>query len=163
MRGCDSCLGYRKTLPVRARAEYNAATVSSRRTYQSGSRWAFWRWADVDFEGETYLLRLNLVKTPWFSVMLHWIKRPDPHPDPHDHPVSFLSITVRGGYREWRPSGIRSQRVRYYAATDIHRIVHAKPKTLTLCFAGPGVRVWGFHTSNGFVPWKEYRNALRDD
>jgi len=133
-----------------------------RRVYKTGSRWALWRWTDVDFQGETYLLRLHILKTPWFGFMLNWIKSADPHPDPHDHPVNFLSIVLRGGYVEWRPQGLRDRKVRLYRAKDIHRIVHAEPGTLTLCIAGEKVRDWGFHTSEGFVPWREYRTAFKE-
>jgi len=48
--------------------------------YKSGTRWCVWRWTDVVLGGELYLRRLQ---TPWFSVMLHWILRPDPQPDMH--------------------------------------------------------------------------------
>lgn len=134
-----------------------------RREYQTGSRWAFWRWTDVDLDGETYLLRLHVLKTPWFNIMLHWITKPDPHPDPHDHPVSFLSLTLRGGYTEWQPAGTRRRCVRLYRATDVHRIIEADPGTLTLCLAGPKTREWGFHTAEGFIPWKEYRTDLKQE
>lgn len=130
------------------------------RRYEHGSAWAFWRWTDVDWLGETYLRRLHLVKTPWFAVMLHWIKGPDPHPDPHDHPVSFLSVTLRGGYDELLPDlGLVWKRVRYRRASDVHRIVYAEPGTLTLVLAGPVVRRWGFETPDGWIDWKTYRNA----
>jgi hypothetical protein len=138
-----------------------------RRVYTSGTRWCLWRWTDVDWQGQLYLRRLHLFQTPGGALMLHWIKTPDPHPDPHDHPVSFLSITLRGAYyEEWRgeeyddpaPRWIRN-RFRFRRATDIHKITDAEPGTLTLVFAGPVVRCWGFHTARGFIPWKTYREA----
>lgn len=140
------------------------------REYTHGSRWALWRWTEIAWKGEPYMRRLHLVKTPWFAVMLHWILTEDPHPDPHDHPVSFLSICLRGGYAEdWRPAesppwpaptwhfNVR-RTVRHRKATDIHHITAAKSGTLTLVFAGPVVRRWGFHTRDGWVDWKEYRD-----
>ena len=65
------------------------------------SKWAFWRWYDIVLEGEPYLTRLNLIKTPWFSVKLHWILRPDPDRDLHCHPWRFVSFVLRGGYEEY--------------------------------------------------------------
>ena len=141
------------------------------RRYKHGSAWAVWRYTDVDWKGRTYLLRLHLLKTPWFAIMLHWIKGPDPHPDPHDHPVSFLSITVRGGYEErlfdaltcrcgdsyLAETAPSSDRVRYRRARDVHQITAAEPDTLTLVFAGPVERRWGYHTPEGWVDWKAYR------
>ena len=45
-------------------------------------------------------------------------------------------------------------------ATDMHRIIWTRPDTLTLVLAGPVVRPWGFHTSKGWVPWREYKPDL---
>lgn len=50
--------------------------------------------------GLLYLWRLYLIETPWFGVMLHRIVRPDHDAELHDHPWSFLSLVLRGGYVE---------------------------------------------------------------
>ena len=141
------------------------------RRYRHGSRWALWRWTSVVAGGSEYLRRLHLLKTPWFSVMLHWIRKPDPQPDMHDHPVSFLSLVLRGGYVEEVPDGLhwdmrgplpqlvmrrrmrRVRRLNWKGATDLHRIAEARPGTLTLVLAGPKVREWGFLTADGWTPW----------
>lgn len=112
------------------------------------------------FSGALYLRRLHLVQTPWFAIMLHWIVRPDPQPDPHDHPVSFLSVVLRGGYTELRGTAGERHRVRWInwiPAGYVHRIIEAAPNTLTLAFAGPVVRQWGHLTAQGWVPWREYQ------
>ena len=130
------------------------------RRYKSGTRWCAWRWTDVVLRGELYLRRLHLVQTPWFSLMLHWIPRPDPQPDRHDHPVSFVSWVTRGAYAEWTPGRDRTWHrwsIHAMRATDMHRIIWTRPDTLTLVLAGPVVRPWGFHTSKGWVPWREYK------
>lgn len=137
----------------------------SRRMYKSGQRWTFWRWTDVVINGVIYLQRLHLIQTPWFSVMLHWLT-PDPQPDMHDHPVSFLSLLVRGWYQEEIPcdcdaAGLGTHIATRLAwnfkrATDRHRIVATSTPCVTLVFAGPVVRSWGFHTSRGWVPWRQY-------
>lgn len=145
------------------------------RRYESGQRWTLWRWTDVRVGGALYLRRLHLVQTPLFSIMLHWIVMADPEPDLHDHPVDFLSVMLRGGYDEYVPSkgavsGIVCRtwpRWSWHSmrATDRHRIVKVQPNTLTLVFAGPVVRAWGFWTPEGFMPWRHYarRNAKRDN
>ena len=136
------------------------------RSYVSGTRWCCWRWTDVDPEGtgQTYLTRLHLFQTPWCSAMLHWIRRPDPQPDLHDHPNAFLSLVIRGWYDEEvsaRESGDRRE-IRHVAwwnlkrSTDRHRIVALDPSLITLVFAGPVVRGWGFHTPSGWQPWRQY-------
>lgn len=138
------------------------------RKYESGSTWCVWRWTHIPWRGVMYLVRLHLFMLPWIkggkvvggpAVMLHWILSPDPHPAPHDHPVSFLSITLRGGYMEWTPSGYVQKRVRFRRATDVHRIVEVEPGTLTLVFCGRAERSWGFHTSTGWIGWREYRRT----
>jgi hypothetical protein len=136
------------------------------RVYSSGKRWTLWRWTDVDPDGgdEIYLTRLHFFQTPWCSCMLHWIQRPDPQPDLHDHPNAFLSIILRGWYVEEVPkSGSDNERItrrvslwNFKRATDQHRIIALGKETLTLVFAGPVVRGWGFHTPDGWLPWRQY-------
>ncbi|MGH2976484.1 MAG: hypothetical protein ACRDLL_16715, partial [Solirubrobacterales bacterium] len=98
------------------------------RKYESGSRWAFWRWTDVSFRGRTYLRRLHLVKTPWFSVMLHWFYGPDPEECMHDHPVGLLSLVLRGGYAEEREGGYHLRTWwNFLRPTTKHRIMAVVP------------------------------------
>jgi hypothetical protein len=132
------------------------------RKYKSGTGWCFWRWTDVDSE---YILRLHIVKTPWFAVCLHWIRKPDAEPYLHDHPVSFLSIILRGKYAELRqrmaelsPRLLIHRWFNFVRADkhDRHRIMFTRANTLTLCFMGPKTREWGFHTRGGWVYWKDY-------
>lgn len=136
--------------------------VAAVRKYETGMRWAFWRWTDVSFGGELYLRRLHLLKTPLFSVMLHWILRPDPQTDPHDHPVTFLSLVLRGWYVEWRDYFWHRRRVvRWWnlvRARDVHQIIQVAPRgCVTLVLAGPKVREWGYWTRTGWRHWKEYQ------
>jgi hypothetical protein len=126
------------------------------RKYKSGTRWCVWRWSDI---GSDHIERLHIVKTPWFAVCLHWMNGPDSSPFEHDHPVSFLSIVLRGGYTETRNGELRERR--WFNAipakqSDHHRIIAAKPNTVTLALMGPKVREWGFHTSKGWIGWREY-------
>lgn len=131
------------------------------RTYKTGTTWCLWRWTITDSQ---YITRLHLVKTPWFAVCLHWLNKPDPDPFLHDHPVSFLSIVLRGGYTELRsytgePYHIRVvRRLNRVSASlpDKHRIIEVLPNTMTLVFMGPKVREWGFHTPQGWVYWRDY-------
>lgn len=139
------------------------------RKYKTGSKWALWRWTDVDSE---FIRRLHLIKTPWFAICLHWILKPDPEPHLHDHPVSFLSLILSGGYTEWRYDGKRdryhSQRNSWFnwiraTPDDRHSIILVKPKTLTVCFMGPKTREWGFHTDEGWIYWRDYYKRQREE
>ncbi len=136
-----------------------------KREYKSGTAWCFWRWTEVQSE---YIVRLHVLKTPWFALCLHWIKKPDPEPYLHDHPVSFLSIILRGAYQERRVldgklSWPQHRWFNFVRATpeDKHSIIWVKPGTLTLCFMGPKVRGWGFHCPHGWVSWKRYYRGVR--
>ena len=141
---------------------YGLHSIAPGRKYKSGTGWCVWRWTDVDSE---YILRLHVVKTPWFAVCLHWIRKPDAEPWLHDHPVSFLSIILRGKYAELRQR-LGEQSPRFVTHTwfnwiraephDRHRIVFTRKNTLTLCFMGPKTREWGFHTVDGWLYWKDY-------
>jgi hypothetical protein len=129
-------------------------TGRSKREYKSGTSWCVWRWSYVPTD---YIVRLHIVKTPWFAVCLHWLNHPDPEPWMHDHPVTFLSLSLRGGYSEIRYRGeLRHRWYNFIRATDAHTIIHTEPNTLTLAFMGPKVREWGYHTNKGWVYWKDY-------
>jgi hypothetical protein len=135
------------------------------RLYKSGTIWCVWRWTITDSE---YITRLHLIKTPWFAVCLHWINKPDPEPYLHDHPVSFLSVILRGGYIEYRlTNGRRYRRVNrwfnFIRATpyDCHTIIEVLPGTLTLALMGPKTREWGFHTHGNWTHWKDYYTTQR--
>ena len=147
--------------------------TTSDRPYRSGTGWCVWRWTVTDSE---YILRLHVLKTRWFAVCLHWLRKPDPEPWLHDHPVSFLSIILRGWYEETRLRQVNSQRIKhserlchcyfnFIRATpdDRHTITEVAPGrgALTLCFMGPKKREWGFHTDKGWVYWKTYHHARR--
>lgn len=136
----------------------------ARRKYKTGTRWCVWRWTETDSE---YITRLHILKTPFFALCLHWLNKPDPEPYLHDHPVSFLSIILRGEYSEKRVRKNQSGSTFHYEThrwfnwipatpEDRHTITHVKPKTLTLCFMGPKVRTWGFHRPEGWQSWQDY-------
>lgn len=126
------------------------------RLYKSGTEWCVWRWT---LTPSGYITRLHLVKTPWFALMVHFINAPDPEPDMHDHPVTFLSLIVRGAYTELRNNVVAVRKWWNFiraSPNDVHRILHVRPHTTTFCFVGPKVRDWGFHTPAGWVYWKDY-------
>jgi hypothetical protein len=117
-----------------------------------------------------------VIKTPWCAVCLHWINKPDPEPYLHDHPVSFLSIILRGRYYECRGTlnnVVLHQWWNFIRATDLHTICGVNSGgALTICFMGPKVREWGFHgvqlLDGKLIPrrgawlfWKDYHHAQR--
>lgn len=131
-------------------------------------RWVFWRWKYVSHN--EYITRLDVVRTPWFEIKLHFMHGPDPERDPHDHPWPFLSLILRGSYIErrhvtWSPmtQWYSLHPHRWYNwmpdPTKAHRITSVEPGTVTLVLAAGRRREWGFHTRDGWVSWREYKDA----
>lgn len=134
------------------------------------NNWLFWRWYDITSqedqgsrdsriiaEAPVYLRRLYVVRTPWFSVMVHRIKRPDPDRHLHDHPWDFLAILLRGWYDEQRPEGLRHRWLfNFCRAEGSHKITEVSDDCTTLVITGPKRRAWGFHTEQGWMGWREY-------
>lgn len=134
-------------------------------------RWALWRWYDIVLGGQLYLTRLNLIKTPWFSIKLHWIHRPDPDRDLHTHPWWFMSFVLSGGYTEYiseAPSHMKGwpRRINNFNFKDkitAHRISQVDPGTVTLIISGPKdhIRSWGFYDADTleYTHWKDYEGV----
>lgn len=141
------------------------STILRSRKYKSGTGWCVWRWTETPSD---YILRLHALKTPWFAICLHWINGPDQEPYIHDHPVTFLSVILRGWYGEVRKvrgriDGVVHNWFNFIRATpeDAHRIVCVAPRgALTLCLMGPKTREWGFHTPTGWEHWKSYNDRV---
>lgn len=129
-----------------------------RREYKSGSRYALWRWKDIYWNEELYLRRLILIQCPLFSIMLHWFHSEDKQRHLHNHPVSMLSIVLRGYYvEEVYDSGIRKIKWwNFIPSYKFHKVIYASLNCTTLCFAGPREQGWGFLTKHGFIPWRKY-------
>lgn len=99
-----------------------------------------------------YLTRWRIVETPWLSLYLHRMDRPDSRPTLHDHPWSFVSLVLRGGYDEMRLNNHTRQVVRrsvrrlnVMRRDDAHYIerLHAD-RTWTLLLVGRRRRTWGY-------------------
>lgn len=108
-------------------------------------------------EGDPYLIRWKLLRTPWFSIYLHHILRREMH----DHPWNFMTLIMTGGYTEHTLKGSRfhpSGSLLYRPTPWAHRLELKRP-VWTLVFVGPRKREWGFHTQSGWVPWRMFLRA----
>lgn len=138
------------------------------RTCSETSKWKLWRWYDIVLDDELYLTRLNLIATPWFSVKLHWIHRPDPDRDLHDHPWAFAALILRGSYWEYEskdpandPGELRWIKWFNFKNTKTgHRISRTIGNVLTLVVTGPKDREkdWGFYDAETleYTHWRDY-------
>lgn len=107
-----------------------------------------------------YLTRWRVIQTPWFSVYLHKMERPDSRPTLHDHPWSFFSFVLWGGYSEVRlnPHTMETydhivNRFNHVRQNEAHYITELhKPTCWTLLLVGPRVRTWGYWEPVTTVP-----------
>lgn len=118
-------------------------------------------------EGDPYMARYKLFRTPWFKVYLHHIFRSDEDLELHDHPWNFVSIVLWNGYWEvcsmsefpgtpdW-PKRIGAGSIVRHRARDAHRLVLERP-AWTLVFVTGKERVWGFYGGEeGVKEWMSY-------
>lgn len=109
------------------------------------------------------------------AIRLHHIARPDLDRDFHDHPWTFISLVLRGGYIERRPTSdvpnwLSDEEDGYYIKrrpgsfalrryTQRHRIIHVEPDTVTLVVVFRKRQSWGFFTRHGKVHWRAYASV----
>jgi hypothetical protein len=121
---------------------------------------------------ERYYLFLKDRKRFPFNVFLHKFLKSDPD-DVHDHPWSYATLILKGGYYEWIPqfdeTGSLSCEIckwrgaghfRICRPTSYHR-VELKPGVTawTLFMPGPQTREWGFLVKD---QWIHNENYLED-
>lgn len=108
------------------------------------------------------------IRFPWpfgGHVFLHHMERADLDRDLHDHPWSFVSVILKGGYCEYvrsgdaiRPVFNRPGRVVIRGAEHLHRVSFLPSgECWTLVFTGPKRRKWGFQVGALWVPHQTYR------
>ncbi len=140
-----------------------------------------WQWiqkkllgrSDIVVNGDVYMRRW-LIGPRAFGIRLHNIIRSDSDRELHDHPFTFFSIVLCGGYHEETSSGL----IEWYGpgsiifrrAEELHRldlepkraqivkgrIIRREKSAWTLVFRGPYRRTWGFMTEKGWIPWQEF-------
>lgn len=125
-----------------------------------------------------YMLRWFLIpRNGWLNIYLHKFMRDDDDRAMHDHPWWFVSVMLRGCYREDRYVELRGNgfvspyidssvrrwlSIAIRRATDRHRVTLRKDTSgrpvpcWTLVVTGPRVREWGFWCPQGFVHWKDF-------
>ena len=109
-----------------------------------------------------YVIRWRL-ETPWFSIRLHhWLASDDDRAK-HDHPWSFVTFVLRGGYTDASPSGdehLKAPAVRYRDATHQHTVFPDAGGAWTIIITGPIVRKWGFWVNGKFRKANKYFSSF---
>ena len=138
-------------------------------------RWFKREEMDGDGRCATYLVRWTLLKL-WggIGLYLHHFVGDDWSLDLHDHPKRFISVGLKGSYREATPTpatscdaaalltGVtwrtyRAPWVRTFPAEHIHRIelIDGRP-CWTLVLVLRTVRPWGFWHQRRWIQWRTY-------
>lgn len=118
---------------------------------------------------ERYYLFLKERKHFPFNVFLHKFLKSDPD-DLHDHPWSYATFILKGGYYEWVPTfdknGKKIDETRYWRgpghfrickAASYHRIELKEGVTCwTLFMPGPQSKEWGFLVNDKWIEHEEY-------
>lgn len=118
---------------------------------------------------ERYYLFLKDRKRFPFNVFLHKFINSDPD-DVHDHPWSYATLILKGGYYEWIPQfneqGIKTCEVRHWRgpghfrvcrANSFHRIeLREGVECWTLFIPGKQQKSWGFWVNNQWIDHETY-------
>ena len=123
---------------------------------------------------ERYYLLFNTRKHTGFNVFLHKFLKSDPD-EVHDHPWSYFTLILLGGYYEWIPQfnadGTKSCEIRkwrgpghfrFSRASSYHRI-ELKPGVTawTLFIPGAHTREWGFLVNNRWIHNDQYLESQK--
>ncbi len=118
---------------------------------------------------ERYYIFLKDRKLFPFNFFLHKFLKSDPD-DVHDHPWSYATLILKGGYYEWIPQfnaeGIKTCEIRKWrgpghfricSPNSYHRIELKEGVTAwTLFMPGPQKREWGFLVNNKWIHNEQY-------
>lgn len=120
----------------------------------------FYRWT---------LLAPRLRGSVPFKVMVHRFLPDRMDADvPHDHPRSFVTVCLCGGYDDLTLSGgklvvtdvLRAGSVRYRRADHAHMTRTDSRGAWTVVVMGPEVRAWGFWRDGRWWPFREFERVF---
>lgn len=133
-----------------------AAEAAAPGPHVKGTGKGKWRFAwgePLGLDECPYVIRW-IAETPWLSVRVHhWIASDDPRGH-HDHPWSFLTFVLRGGYEDRSPDGtdyLKAPAVRFRSALHRHYVYPDEDGCWTLLLTGPIIRPWGFWVGEKFT------------
>lgn len=115
--------------------------------------------------GELHFRRWRLINTPWFSLCLHKIFLGDEDKHCHDHPWNFISLILKGGYKEYYPNGSFRKftfgKLNWKPAGFFHKIELLNGPAYTLVLCGPRFKRWGYSVDNQWIDSGKYRKMKR--
>jgi hypothetical protein len=113
------------------------------------------------------MYRRTLVGNRWFKILWHRFVPNATDEALHDHPRSFVTVVLRGGYDDEHivPGGIevdrvRAPAVRYRRAEHSHITRVGSHGATTLVFMGPLRREWGFWRNGEWYQWRTFERLF---
>lgn len=126
--------------------------------------------SDVYFANSLYMIRWRIIDWISFGIRVHFIARSDTDRELHDHPFTFVSFILKGGYWEHTIDGKRTWygpgSIVFRTADVLHRLELPESRGVetpawTFVIRGARRREWGFLTGHGWVNWQNF-TAMRD-
>lgn len=112
------------------------------------------RWAEPLGKKECPYAYRWVLNLGFFSIRVHqWIRSDDKRYF-HDHPWSFLTVVLRGGYTDVSPTGrdvLTAGSIRYRRAQHQHYVDVPPGGALTLLVTTAPFRNWGFWVKGRFL------------
>jgi len=135
-------------------------------------------------DGTPYLIRYRVFGCKWFKIRVHHILQSD-YDCLHDHPWSFVSVILKGGYWEkttkrqfdaslckwydnifkkwYGPGSILYRPAKWRHSLELPRCDSGVKSCWTFVIMFRRTREWGFWTSKGFVHWSKYNSNQKCD
>lgn len=126
------------------------------------------KWETIGPEACPLMVRRTLLAGRFGKLMIHRFFPGATDKDCHDHPASFVTIVVQGGYDDIQPDGtvdrLRAPAIRFRRAEHAHVTrVHARvggwgAQTVVVMFRKR--RPWGFWRDGRWFEWKTYERMF---
>jgi hypothetical protein len=99
------------------------------------------------------------IETSIGSIRLHhWLKADDDRYF-HDHPWSFITFVLKGGYTDITPEGneyMSTRMIKFRKAIHRHTVKPDEGGCWTIVISGPKIRKWGFWVNSKFKKANKY-------
>jgi hypothetical protein len=122
--------------------------------------------SDIWVNGVLYMKRWKFMPEHLPGFRLHNIIKSDSDRELHDHPFTFVTFILKGGYTEYLADGSKTWHgapaVLYRPGKTLHRLelpLDANGKEIpawTFVLRSKHWREWGFQTEQGWVHWKDF-------
>ena len=122
------------------------------------------KWEIIGPEACPLMARRTFVACRFGKVMLHSFFPGATDKDCHDHPASFLTFVLRGGYDDVQPDGtvdrVYAPTARFRRAEHAHITRVGPAGATTIVVMGPKRRAWGFHRDGKWFEWRTYERIF---